>query len=113
MKNNLLKLTHLIENYYAFLQEYKEKNSTFQKEYFEFVKKKKSEPATPSCPCGVEYPRMFDKYQAMLYLSMSKSTYYRKVKNGELVPRKLGNTDFYYEEDLEKEYQESLRRGRI
>lgn len=101
------------ETLHAIIEEYNDNKTALYQEYFAGETAKKSEPNIPVCACGLKFPRIFDKYQAMIYLNMSKSTYYRKVKNGDLVPRKLGNTDYYFESDLEKEYQESLRRGRI
>ncbi len=47
------------------------------------------------------------------YLGISPRTYYRKVAQGKLTPRKWEGPDFFYRRDLEKERMESKRRGRI
>jgi len=47
------------------------------------------------------------------YLSISERSYYRKVAEGKLVPRKWEGPDFFYPSDLEEERRESKRRGRI
>jgi len=44
---------------------------------------------------------------------ISPRTYYRKVAQGKLTPRKWEGPDFFYRRDLEKERMESKRRGRI
>jgi|SRR5690606_35194872 len=47
------------------------------------------------------------------HLGISERTYYRKVADGKLVPRKWEGPDFFYPSDLEEERKESKRRGRI
>ncbi len=51
--------------------------------------------------------------EVLTYLGISKRTYQRKVADGKLVPHKWEGPDFYYPSDLEEEWQESKRRGRI
>ena len=47
------------------------------------------------------------------HLGISERTYYRKVAEGKLVPRKWEGPDFFYRSDLREERKESKRRGRI
>ncbi len=47
------------------------------------------------------------------YLGISERTYYRKIAEGKLVPRKWEGPDFFYRSDLAEEHKESKRRGRI
>lgn len=47
------------------------------------------------------------------HLGISPRSYYRKVADGKLVPRKWEGPDFFYPSDLEEERRESKRRGRI
>ncbi len=47
------------------------------------------------------------------YLGISERSYYRKVAEGKLVPRKWEGPDFFYGSDLAEERKESKRRGRI
>ena len=47
------------------------------------------------------------------YLGISESTYKRKVKDGSLRPLKLPGGDRFYRSQLEEQYKESIRRGRI
>jgi len=47
------------------------------------------------------------------YLGISIRTYYRKVAEGKLTPRKWEGPDFFYRSDLEEEHKESKRRGRV
>jgi len=56
---------------------------------------------------------LMNHLQVQKYLDISKSTYYRKVKEGKLKPMKLPGGDKYYKQDLLAEYNESKRRGRI
>lgn len=45
-------------------------------------------------------------------LNIDASTYTRWVKRGILVPRVFGTRHFYAEQDLERAYEESARRGK-
>lgn len=56
---------------------------------------------------------LLDMEQVLRILRISRSTYYRLVNAGKLVPRKIGERHCYYLEDLEEMIQESKRRGRI
>jgi hypothetical protein len=47
------------------------------------------------------------------YLGISESTYKRKVKEGILRPLKMPGGDRFYKYQLEDQYRESVRRGRI
>ncbi|MCY4779065.1 helix-turn-helix domain-containing protein [Sphingobacterium sp. UT-1RO-CII-1] len=67
---------------------------------------------------GVEKPAMCDQQlldmeEVLSILRISRSTYYRFVNTGKLVPRKIGERHCYYLEDLEDMIEESKRRGRI
>jgi hypothetical protein len=46
-------------------------------------------------------------------LNISTATYYRLVKQGELVPRRKGKRHYYFQEDLSQQLKESKRKGRI
>jgi len=60
----------------------------------------------------VEEPRLYLP-DVLDYLGISRRSYFRKVAAGDLVPRKWEGPDFFYPSDLEKEFKESKRRGRI
>ncbi|WP_353197617.1 DNA-binding protein [Parapedobacter defluvii] len=60
----------------------------------------------------IEEPRLFMP-DVLDYLGIHKRTYYRKVADGKLIPRKWEGPDFFYRSDLEEERKESKRRGRI
>lgn len=45
-------------------------------------------------------------------LGISRTTYYRFVNTGKLIPRKIGDRHCYYLSDLDIMIQESKRRGR-
>lgn len=67
---------------------------------------------------GVNKPSLHDEElldmeQVLRILRISRSTYYRFVKEGKLLPRKIGVRHCYYREDLKDMIQESKRRGRI
>ena len=47
------------------------------------------------------------------YLGISERTYYRKIADGKLVPRKWEGPDFFHRSDLKKERKEGRRRGRV
>jgi len=53
------------------------------------------------------------RQQVKDYLNISEATYKRKVKEGKLRPLKMPGGDRYYKSQLEEEYRESIRRGRI
>lgn len=57
--------------------------------------------------------KLLDIEQVLDILRIGRSTYYRFVNAGKLVPRKIGERHCYYLEDLEDMIQESKRRGRI
>ena len=57
--------------------------------------------------------KLLDIEQVLEILRIGRSTYYRFVNAGKLVPRKIGERHCYYLEDLEEMIQESKRRGRI
>ncbi|WP_345229735.1 helix-turn-helix domain-containing protein [Olivibacter ginsenosidimutans] len=47
-----------------------------------------------------ELPRWYSKDEAMRYLRIEKSTYYRWIAEGKLKPRDNGGQDCFLEEDL-------------
>lgn len=47
------------------------------------------------------------------YLGISESTYKRMVKQGRLLPLKRPGGDRFYRSQLEDEYRESVRKGRV
>jgi len=51
--------------------------------------------------------------EVLKYLGFSERTYYRRIADGKLIPRKWEGPDFFYPSDLEEERKESKRRGRI
>lgn len=52
-------------------------------------------------------------FDVLNYLGISERSYYRKVAQGKLVPRKWEGPDYFYRSDLDAEYAESKRRGRV
>ncbi|SFC19009.1 hypothetical protein SAMN05421747_1064 [Parapedobacter composti] len=59
-----------------------------------------------------EEPKLF-MADVLRHLGISERTYYRKVAQGKLRPRKWEGPDFFYLSDLEEERRESVRRGRV
>jgi hypothetical protein len=53
------------------------------------------------------------RQQVKDYLGISETTYKRKVREGKLRPLKMPGGDRFYKSQLEEEYRESIRRGRI
>ncbi|ERJ61308.1 helix-turn-helix transcriptional regulator [Sphingobacterium paucimobilis] len=64
-------------------------------------------------PPGLTERKLLDIEEVLDILHIGRSTYYRFVNTGKLVPRKIGERHCYYLEDLEDMIQESKRRGRI
>lgn len=64
-------------------------------------------------PPGLTDKKLLDIEEVLDILGIGRSTYYRFVNTGKLVPRKVGERHCYYLEDLEDMIQESKRRGRI
>lgn len=56
---------------------------------------------------------MLNKQDVMAYLKISDATYRRYVKDGRLTPINLRGIDMYREEDLQRELEESRRKGRL
>jgi len=48
----------------------------------------------------------------LLYLRISRRTYYRLVQRGELKPRIIGGRHYYYADDLENVLEQSKNKGR-
>lgn len=48
----------------------------------------------------------------LLYLRISRRTYYRLVQRGELKPRIIGSRHYYYADDLENVLKQSKNKGR-
>ncbi|HLS96558.1 helix-turn-helix domain-containing protein [Sphingobacterium allocomposti] len=68
---------------------------------------------TPPGNITTDSKRLYGVTEVMDILGISHATYYRFVRSGRLVPRKLGKRHYYYLEDLEAQLEESKRRGRI
>ena len=49
----------------------------------------------------------------LVYLHISRRTYYRLVRKGELKPRIIGGRHYYYKMDLINALQQSKNRGRF
>lgn len=58
-------------------------------------------------------PELLDIQQVVEVLNISVATYYRWVKQGELIPRRKGKRHYFYMEDLLQQLEEGRRRGRI
>lgn len=58
-------------------------------------------------------PELLDIQQVVEILNISVTTYYRWVKQGELIPRRKGKRHYFYKEDLLQQLEEGRRRGRI
>ena len=56
---------------------------------------------------------LLDIKDVIKILNISTTTYYRLVKQGELMPRRKGRRHYYYKEDLSQQLEEGKRRGRI
>lgn len=56
---------------------------------------------------------LLDIKDVIKILNISTATYYRLVKQGELIPRRKGKRHYYYQEDLQRQLEESKRRGRL
>lgn len=56
---------------------------------------------------------LLDIKDVIKILNISTATYYRLVKQGELIPRRKGKRHYYYQEDLQQQLEESKRRGRL
>ncbi|AIM37550.1 hypothetical protein KO02_13270 [Sphingobacterium sp. ML3W] len=56
---------------------------------------------------------LLDINQVIDLLKISEATYYRWVKQGELIPRRKGKRHYYYMSDLDRQLKEGRRRGRI
>jgi len=69
------------------------------------VSEKKNQADTPEKLLGME--------EVMARLNISRSTYFRYVREGELRPRKTGKRHYFYESDLEEALRNSKRKGRL
>jgi len=56
---------------------------------------------------------LLDVNQVIDLLKISEATYYRWVKQGELIPRRKGKRHYYCLSDLDRQLKEGRRRGRI
>lgn len=56
---------------------------------------------------------LLDINQVIDLLKISEATYYRWVKQGELIPRRKGKRHYYCLSDLDRQMKEGRRRGRI
>lgn len=60
-----------------------------------------------------QHPELLDIQQVIEILNISTATYYRWVRQGELIPRRKGKRHYFYKEDLSQQLEEGRRRGRI
>ncbi|MGA6119564.1 helix-turn-helix domain-containing protein [Sphingobacterium anhuiense] len=60
-----------------------------------------------------QMPELLDIQQVVEILNISVPTYYRWVKQGQLMPRRKGKRHYFYKEDLLQQLEEGRRRGRI
>lgn len=60
-----------------------------------------------------QMPELLDINDVLVILNISIATYYRWVKQGELMPRRKGKRHYFYKEDLLQQLEEGRRRGRI
>ncbi|MEJ5090789.1 helix-turn-helix domain-containing protein [Sphingobacterium faecium] len=58
-------------------------------------------------------PELLDIADVLVILNISIATYYRWVKQGELIPRRKGKRHYFYKEDLLHQLEQGRRRGRI
>lgn len=56
---------------------------------------------------------LMDINQVIDLLKISEATYYRWVKQGELIPRRKGKRHYYCLSDLDRQLKEGRRRGII
>lgn len=54
-----------------------------------------------------------DRQGVMDYLQISYRTYYRFKADGILRPHRIGQRDYYFRQELQAAYLESLRKGRV
>lgn len=62
---------------------------------------------------SVQHNKLLDIQDVLTILGIGRTTYYRFVKLGKLVPRRIGERHCYYYSDLDEMIRESKRRGRI
>lgn len=55
---------------------------------------------------------ILDKFDTMAKLRISRSTYYRYVDKGLLVPRQMGGKNYYFESDLKEALKHRDAKGR-
>lgn len=60
-----------------------------------------------------QHPELLDIQQVIEILNISTATYYRWVRQGELIPRRKGKRHYFYKGDLSQQLEEGRRRGRI
>jgi len=51
--------------------------------------------------------------EVLVYLHISRRTYYRLVQKGELIPRIIGGRHYYYLSDLYNALKQSKNKGRL
>ena len=69
--------------------------------------------STETAEIPSELDHMLDIADVLDKLGISESKYYRLVREGKLMPRKLGKRHYYYLSDLHQQLEESRRKGRI
>lgn len=71
-----------------------------------------TKPTYCSACMEMELEKWMSKQEVMDYFKISKSTYYRWVKQGKLLPRKRFGEDRYFKRDILKLLQKLNRRER-
>lgn len=87
-------LIELLRAIYTLLQQYTE-----------------SHPVPPGAQA--EPGEYLEPWEVQKRLGISERTFYRHLKQGVLVPRRVGKRIFFYPSDLEAAIRESKRRGRL
>ena len=57
--------------------------------------------------------KLLDINDVLDYLGITRATYFRMVRHGELAPRRKGRRHYYYRSDLRAALAQSVRRGRL
>lgn len=90
MQQDIKTIVHLLSNIFGVLDQFK---STYEEKH--------------------QRGALLDKFQVMRKLQISDTTYRRHIKKGLLRPRRIGGTDYFYEQDLAEALKEGRRKGRI
>ena len=69
--------------------------------------------AAPAAYNNAEPEKLMEINDVLDYLGITRNTYFRMVKKGELTPRRKGRRHYYYRTDLRAALTTSVRRGRV